>query len=159
MLLERSELITSLAEAREYYARKLVGAHKVECHGRPVTIVFERGATHLFSDESGVASAERVERALGGGKMEVRAFSVARARLMDSVLPAICGYTVSLPGTAPTRGREKRMLHGPRLPDGRYLRVVLRPGPGDGFTCVSAYPIQQRVWLDARRAKTAKFPP
>jgi len=91
--------------------------------------------------------------------LEVRVFNVERASMMDLVLPAVSRFTVSIPGTATTRGREKRMLHGVRLPDGRYMRVVLRPGPGEAFTCVSAYPVSEAVWLDARRAKSARFPP
>jgi hypothetical protein len=67
-------------------------------------------------------------------------------------------FTASVPGTG-QGGHEKRMLHGPALPDGRYMRVVLRPGPGDAFTCISAYPVSRDAWLEIRRSKRAKFPP
>src|ERR1035438_4459381 len=46
-----------------------------------------------------------------------------------------------------------------RLPDGRYMLVVLRPGPGDAWTCVSAYPVLAYSWKNATRAKAARFPP
>jgi hypothetical protein len=51
------------------------------------------------------------------------------------------------------------MLHGPRLVSGQYMRVVLRPGPGTAWTCVSAYPVDAEQWMAARRAKSARFPP
>lgn len=163
MPVERSELITTLAEAREYYAAKLAGTHRIDCHGREVTIVFERAATHTYSleplDSKDIASSDRVERRIPGRDVEVRRFSVERARVMDRILPAVSQFTVSTPGTATTTGREKRMLHGARLPNGQYMRVVLRPGPGDAFTCVSAYPVEERVWREATRSKRAKFPP
>lgn len=158
----RSELIETLDEARAYYRERLVGAHTIGCHGRRVTIVFEPDATHLYSDDPGnvpVDLALQVARAIGRGRKEIRRFNLARAHLMDRVLPAITSYTVSVPGTSTARGREKRMLHGPPLPDGQYMRVVLRPGPGEAFTCVSAYPVTVDVWRAAFRAKRAKFPP
>lgn len=159
----RSEFIETLDEARAYYAARLAGAHHVTCHGRPVTIVFESDATHLYSRDAnegeGISPGFGVTRAIGGGRAERRVFSVERARMMDLVLPAVSCFTVSVPGTATTRGREKRMLHGPRLADARYMRVVLRPGPGEAFTCVSAYTVTEAVWMEARRAKSAKFPP
>ncbi len=154
--------ISTLGEARSYYAEYLVGQQVIECHGRPVTVFFERSATHLFSEEAPSGDAlpahERVMQRVKGGRVEERRFSLDRARLMDRVIDAISHFTVSVPGTG-VRGHEKRMLHGPRLPDGRYLRVVLRPGgPGD-FVCVSAYPVSEAVWLAMRRSKSAKFPP
>src|SRR5205085_884691 len=99
-----------------------------------------------------------VERRIGGGRVERREFSLERAQLMDRILPAIHDYTVSIPGTG-HRGAENRMLHGPRLPNGRYMRVVLRPGPGDAFTVVSAYPVEHGTWMAACRSRRAKFPP
>lgn len=158
----RSELIATPEEAKEYYVERIAGVHTVNCHGKPVRIFFERSATHMLSEECppslSIPPSEQIVRRVKGGRVEVRRFSLDRARLMDRALEAVERYTVSTPGTGQS-GHEKSMLHGPRLPDGRYLRVVLRPdGPGD-FTCVSAYPVSEAVWLDARRAKSAKFPP
>jgi hypothetical protein len=158
----RSELIETVEEAKDYFLERISGVHTLNCCGKSVGIFFERSATHLFSEEPQsdilVPPSEQVVRRVKGGRVEVRRFSLDRARLMDRVLEAVEHFTVSIPGTG-QNGHEKRMLHGQRLPDGRYLRVVLRPGgPGD-FTCVSAYPVNETVWLEARRAKRAKFPP
>lgn len=156
----KSRYISSLEEARDYYQRKLARAHRVDCHGRGVTVVFEQAATHLFSVEAvGKVSPElRVRRWLSPTKFEDRKFDLERARSMDDVLIAITHFTVSVPGTA-NSGHEKRLLHGPRLQTGNHLRVVLRPGPGDAFTCVSAYEISHDKWMEMRRSKAAKFPP
>jgi hypothetical protein len=157
----RSELIETADEARAYYAARLAGSHDIGCCGQTVTIVFERDATHLYSTEMKGTPCEPelvVRRTIPGGRVEQRKFSVARARLMDHVLRAVSLYTVSIPGTG-QRGHEKRMLHGPRLGGGDYLRVVLRPGPGAAWTCVSAYPVNVNVWREACRSRRAKFPP
>ena len=157
-----SHLIDTPEEARDYYREKLARAHAITSHGRPISIVFERDATHLYSievpDPSAIPVDERITRAIGGGRVDVRRFKVERARLMDHVLPAVSLFTVSIPGDG-RRGQEKAMLHGPRLATGDYMRVVLRPGPGTAWTCVSAYPVNTEAWLAARRAKSAKFPP
>lgn len=110
------------------------------------------------SDTFALAKAERVVRRVAGGRIEIRAFSLDRARLLDHLLVAIERFTVSVAGTAPT-GRNNRMLHGPALNDGRYLRVVLRPGPDDAWTCVSAYPVTVDVWRAMVRSTRARFPP
>ena len=168
-----STQIETLAEARAYYAEHLAGRRRVTCYGKSVEVVFEKDGTHLFSvgpptnatDEerevfiNSIPGGHRVERRLAKGRLEVRRFDLHRAQLMGRILPAISCFTVSVPGTG-RAGHEKRMLHGPRLDDGRYMRVVLRPGPGNGmFTCTSAYPVAERVWLEMGRAKRAKFPP
>lgn len=164
--------ITNREEARDYYAATLAGVRTITCYGKRVSIVFEADATHLFSDGppkdlsqeeqrawvAAIPPELRVERRLPKGRTEVRRFSLERAHLMGHVLPAISRFTVSVPGTG-RDGHEKRMLHGPALPDGRYMRVLLRPGPGDAFTCVSAYTVNVNVWRTMVAAKRAKFPP
>lgn len=158
MAVDRSELITCLAEAREYYAERLARSHQITRSDRRVDIVFEAGATHLFSESEENASAipaeERVERSLGGGKTEVRRFSLERARLMDRVLPALSNFIVSTSGQ-----NGNRLVHGPALPDGRHMRVALRFGPGAAMTCLSAYPVSKHLVADARNSKPARFPP
>lgn len=167
-----STKIKTLEEAEVFYAEHLAGRRRVTCYGSIVAVVFPPDGTHLFSEGApkdateeeraafvaGIPSGERVERKIVKGKVEVRRFDVLRARLMDRVLPAISLFTVSVPGTG-RDGHEKRMLHGPALSDGTHMRVVLRPGPGDAFTCTSAYTVSERVWLEMRRARPAKFPP
>lgn len=157
---DRSECICNLKEAREYYRAKLVGAHHVSCHGKPVTIVFELEAVHLYSTQAPDSipdGAEVVSQPARHGNFEVRIFSLRRARLMDQVLRAICLFTVSIPGRAGPG--ERRVLHGPRLPTGEYMRVVLRKGPKKAWTCLSAFPVDATAWREARNARTAKFPP
>lgn len=154
----RSELIETVDEARAYYACKLAGSHAILCAGYPVTIVFERDMTHAYSDENGDPEAAIVRRRLAPGRMEERRFCVRRARLMDKILPSISRFTVSVWAQG-ARGREKRLLYGPPLSDGHHMLVALRRGPGEAFTCVSAYPVNREKWLAARRAKLAKFPP
>jgi len=158
----RSELIETLNEARSYYAERLAGAHKVTCYGRPVTIVFERDATHLYSiDPKGVPipDGDRVERIIPRHRIEVRLFNVERARLMDHVLRAVSLFSVSVPDAGGRAGHQKRVVYGPALATTEHMRVVLRPGPGEAWTCVSAYPVTNREWLAARSLKRAKFPP
>jgi hypothetical protein len=160
---EESALIESLDEARAYYAERLVGAHKITCYKRPVTIVFERDATHLFSvDPKGapIPDRHRVERRIPPRRIEVRSFCVERARLMDHVLRAVSLFTVAVPEAGGRGGFQKRVLYGPALtPSSDRMRVVLRPGPGTAWTCVSAYPVSAQQWFAASRLKRAKFPP
>ena len=156
----RSSDINTLEQARQYYLARLAGQHNLECKGRPVTVHFERGATHLFSEKikGTPLGAQIVRRRISPWKTEEREFSLDRARLMDHVIPTIRNYTVSISGTG-AHGREKIMLHGSQLPDGRYMRVVLRPGPGSDLTCVSAYAVSLASWQQAHGSKRAKFPP
>lgn len=161
-----SHSIATLEEAQAYYAAKLAGRQVVHTRGGTRCIInFEAATTHLFSEEVSreafqlLPIEERVWRRLPGGRPEYRRFCLDRARLMDHVLPAIAGFVFSIPGTS-AHGRGNRMLHGPALPDGRFLRVVLAPWAGapKEWTCVSAYPLPREKWLEARRAKSAKFP-
>jgi hypothetical protein len=156
----RSAFIERPHEAVDYYAARLAGARVIACHGRNVEIHFEADGTHLFSEDVGsiVADHARIVRRVKGGRIEVRQFALERARLLDQVVTAIERFTVSIPGSG-GMGREKRLLHGPRLPDGQYLRVVLRPGPGKAWTCVTAYPVSEVAWREAVRARRARFPP
>ena len=158
----RSQYIESREEAEDYYRERLARPHQIQCRGVDVTIAFERQATHLYSvaheSDAPIDPLLLVRRQIAPYKFDDRVFSLERARLMDEVLRAITFFTVSTPGTG-TRGRENRMLHGSALPDGRYMRVILRPGPGDAHTVVSAYPVTHDVWMQQRRAKKAKFPP
>lgn len=157
----RADIITTAEEARRYYQERLAGLHRVMCRGREINLFFERGATHVFSvDFSEMPAPEIVvvRRRLSQVVTEERAFSLDRARLMDRIVPAVCNFTFSLPGTSATT-QHHRLLHGPQLPDGRYLRVVLRPGSRDMWNCVTAYPIESAKWMVLRGARTAKFPP
>lgn len=158
----RSALIETRQEALDYYAARIAGLHTIVCYGRPVRIAFPREGTHMFSEDAApgtpLAPEDRVVRRVHGGRIEERRFSLDRARLLDLVPVAIERFVVSIPGTGPS-GRENRMLHGPALNDGRYLRVVLRPGPGSDWTCVSAYPVSLDVFRSCVRAKRARFPP
>lgn len=156
----RSELINSAEEARRYYQERLAGLHRVTCRGRLLTLFFERAAVHIFSVDFSEIPAPLitvVTRKISETIVEERAFSADRARLMDQIIPAVCNFTFSLPGSLDAS--RNRLLHGPRLPDGRYLRVVLRPGSRGMWTCVTAYPIDSRKWMELRGARTAKFPP
>jgi hypothetical protein len=160
-VVRRSHLIETAAEARTYYEARLARAHAITCHAKAVTIVFERGATHLYSEEAkhaGAALQPMVTRELPSGRCDSRVFSIRRAQLMDEVLRAISLFTVSVPGTG-RQASQNRMLHGPRLASGEYMRVVLRPGPDKAWTCVSSYPISESLWREMCRAKRAKFPP
>lgn len=158
-----SELIETPEQARSYYRAKLERKHAIAAGGEPISIVFERGATHLYSekvpDPDTIQVDQRVTRIISGSRREeVREFNLGRARLMDQILPAISLFTVATPGTG-SDGREKCLIYGPQLPSKDYLRVVLRPGPGTACTCVSAYTVNVEIWLAARREKRAKFPP
>jgi hypothetical protein len=158
-----SDLITSLEEARACYRARLVGTHTIQVRRTTATIVFERRTTHLYSEDvdapAEIEPCNKVVRYLPRGRIELRRFSLDRARLLDCVLPALQSYTYSLPGLGP-RGHDNRLVHGPRLADGRYMRVVLSPRRDRPryYGCVSAYPIREEFWLAGRRAKTARFP-
>lgn len=171
VLVERSELITCLAEAREYYAAKLAGARAVTVQrsgsAQRVTIVFEADGTHAYSvglktGEPTPNAVDVVERRIPAGqgrfRVEQRRFSLERARLLDEVLRAISLFTVAVPEAGGRPGYQKAIVYGPALPTGERMRVVLRPGPGDARTCVSAYPVSQSEWVAACRLKRARFP-
>jgi hypothetical protein len=160
-----SELIATRDEARDYYEGKLARAHTLVVRGVEVTIVFERGATHLYSteidDPTSIEPDDRCVRSLGGGRQEVRAFNLARAMLMDEVLRAVTFYTVAQ-AAGGAKGREKFLLYGPPLASAEYMLVALRPGPGAVFTCVSAYPVERARWVSAKGARSGRpvpFPP
>lgn len=159
MPVERSDLITTLQEARDYYRANLVGVRKVTCHDKRVKITFPYEMVHLYSeapDRPIRPGDDVVSQPTCLGRFETRLFSVERARLMDAVLPAISNFTVSIAGNG--QG-ERRVLHGQMLATGDYMRVVLRKGPGDAWTCVSAFPVPSGKWLEAMRSARAKFPP
>ena len=135
--------------------------HRVMCHGREVTLFFEHAVNHAFTEEYDPmvhAAADIIRRRIGPSQYDDRVFSLDRARLMDHIIPAVKYYSFTIPGTGPSN-RNNRLVHGPRLPDGRYLRVALSPGPRGSWYCKSAYPIEAAKWMALRGAKTAKFPP
>jgi hypothetical protein len=79
-----SATIATLEEARAFYASELAGARTVTCHGKRVTLVFEKDATHVYSVklpvESEVQTSDRVERRLPRGTrvdVEVRQFALS----------------------------------------------------------------------------------
>ena len=160
-LVTASEAIATLAEARAYYLGKLAMAHKITCRNAEVTIVFEREGTHLFSEEvpdfNAIPNEMLVTRNIGGGRREVRQFCIDRARLMDRVLPAISAFTHCTRGQgAPSR--SPRLMTGPRLACGRYMRVILRPGPDTAWTCLTAFPIDEMAYRECCRASPTRFP-
>jgi hypothetical protein len=157
----RSEFIATAEEARDYYRAKLAGPQMLTSDGRAVTVVFEHDATHLYSSEIKDPGSvlPRVTRRIAPGKEDVREFNLSRAQIMDKVLPAIAEYTVSVPAAGGRAGAEKTLIYGRLIPGVGYMRVVVRPGPGTALTCVSAYPVNETEWMNARRLKRAKFPP
>jgi hypothetical protein len=155
-LVEKAEDISTVDEAAAYYRAKLSGVRRVTCCGTRIDIVFPANYTHLYSDATG--DGPTVSQTIAPGRVDVRYFSLKRARLMDHVLPAISGFTMSIEGQG-AKGRENRVLHGPRLSSGEYMRVVLRPGPKAAWTCVSAFPVSAEAYTQAYRSRRAKFPP
>lgn len=160
-----SAFIATRDEARDYYEAKLARAHALVVRGVSVAVVFERGATHLYSvevdDPTSIPASDRCVRNLGRGSQEVRRFSLERAVLIDEVLRAVTLYTVAQ-NAGGAKGREKFLLYGPALENGDHMRIVLRPGPGEAFTCVSAYPVDRATWVAAKGARTGRpvpFPP
>jgi hypothetical protein len=158
---ETSDAISTLDEALLYYRTKLVGAHKITCKAQQVVIVFEESGTHLFSesvdDINAIPEDALVTRNVGGSKRECRQFCLERAKLMDCVLPAISLFTRCTVGTgAPSR--PNRQVHGIKMPCGRYMRVVLRPGKPGVWVCLSAFPIDEDAYRKTSWSKTAKFP-
>ncbi len=155
----RSGLILDAREARRYYEERFRGLHVVECHGRQACIFFDSAANHVYTREpTGRPDEQIIERRIGPGRFDNRVFCLDRAHLMDDILPALRYYTFTIPGTGLDTAHN-RLVHGPRLPDGRYMRVALGPGPRSTWLVKSAYPIEARLWLELRRAKTVKFPP
>ena len=167
---DRSDLITCLAEAREYYAHALAGARTVTVSRggaqQRTTIIFEADGTHVYSEslkpgESAAADqvvVRRIPAGQGRVRVEERCFSLARARLMDEVLRAISLFTIAVPDGGGRPGHQKSIIYGPALPSGARMRVVLRPGPGEAKTCVSAYTVTEREWLVAAKLRRARFP-
>lgn len=160
-VVRQSRYIETEREARRYYQERLAGMRRVVCRGKEVTLFFERAATHVYIEalsDHCPANPVIIRRRIRERVYDERAFCLDRARLMDHIIPAVRYFTFSLPGTSEAN-RENRLLHGPRLPDGRYLRVVLSPGPRNTWYCKSAYPIEAAKWMELRCAKSAKFPP
>lgn len=165
-----SALIDTPEEARNYYAERLGGSRTVSFQRKGktfvLTVVFEHDGTHLFSEAikpgSIVDSVLRVPRLVPAGRgafrEEVRQFSLDRARLLDHVIRAISLFTVAVPEAGGRTGHQKTVIYGPALPDGRRMRVILRPGPGEARTCVSAYPVSAEEWIKAGRLQRARFP-
>jgi hypothetical protein len=121
------------------------------------THLFPLDVVHLYSESvksDPPPGSTIVSQNVGPRRFEVRVFSLKRARLMDRVLPAISLFTVSIVGQ-----RENKVLHGPRLGSGEHMRVVLRRGPGDAWTCISGFPVEAIAYMQARNSKRAKFPP
>jgi hypothetical protein len=156
-----SDLITTLEEAREYYRARLVGVRRVTCHGHKIAVFFEFDTIHCYSigvkpdaiPIGAIIVSQQVDVALS----EVRIFSLKRARLMDHILPAISLVTVSTEGKG-AKNTRTRVLHGPRLASGEYMRVVLRKGPKDVWRCVSAFPVSRADYNAAWNSRRAKFP-
>jgi hypothetical protein len=133
----------------------------VSCHGRNVSVFFEHSANHVYTDDYDASvhgTCEIIKRRIGPGRYDERAFALDRARLMDEIIRAVRYYTFSIPGTG-QHNRQNRLLHGPRLQDGRHLRVALSPGPRESWYCKSAYPIDAAKWKLLRGSKTVRFPP
>lgn len=162
MAVARSDLITTLDEARHYYRATLVGVRRVTCYGKKISVFFDFDATHMYSeglvDGQVPLGATVVTQQIGVAVSEVRVFSLKRARHMDYVLPAISLFTLSIVGQG-AKGRETKVLHGPRLPSGEYMRVVLRPARDKTWGCKSAFPINHATYMQAWNSKRAKFPP
>lgn len=133
MAVERSDLITCLDEARDYYRANLVGVRRVTCCGQQITVIFPFDATHVYTvavpNELPVG-AQIVTQQVSPTRFEVRMFCLERAVLMDFVLPAISLFTVSIPGQG-QRGRENKVLHGRRLPDRRLHARSAQAGTKD----------------------------
>lgn len=153
-LVASSDLITNVEEARDYYRAKLGGIRRVTCHGKQVAINFPIDVVHLYSVSGKPGPNDTIcTQQVGFGEFEVRIFDLRRAKLLDRVLPAISCFTVSIVGK-----KGKKVLHGGRMTDGWYMRVVLRRGPKKVWVCVSAFPVDERAYQQARNSKVAKFP-
>ena len=156
-----SDLIETCAQAREYYRLILAGSHSVTSKSKAVDIVFEGNNTHVFSvevpDINAIPEDELVTRDRGDGTRECRQFALVRARLMDSVLPAISSYDRCALGKGPPH-RANREIYGPCMPCGRHMKVVLRPGPKTAWTCVTAFPVTVEDFRKASWHKPAQFP-
>jgi len=154
-----ADLITCVAEARDYYRVNLGGLRRITCCGKRIDVIFPVEVVHIYS-EKGVAGpgVEICTQQIGIAQSDVRVFSLKRARLMDCILPAISKYTVSIFGQGP-KGKQNKVLHGPRLPTGEYMRVVLKPSRNKTWVCVSAFPVDAATYRQAWNASRAKFPP
>jgi hypothetical protein len=155
-----SASIADRADAVAYFYSKIAGVRNVRVGEAEVAIRIPRDGIHVFTESPGEAplsASERVERTVRGGGTELRRFSLDRARLMDQIFIAIGRFTVSVGGTG-VKGGENRLIHGPRLLDGRYLRVVLRPEGKLRYVVVSTYPVNEDVWRRSFLDRKARFP-
>jgi hypothetical protein len=156
-----SSEISTRAEAQEYYRRKLVGAHHITCRGQSVDIVFESTDTHIYSEKvadiNAIPEDQLVKKNLAGGKRECRQFCLDRAKLMDQILPAISLF-VNCTGGDGGSSRAPRLVHGPKMPCGRYMRVVLRRGAGKSWVVLTAFPLSQDDYRKTTFSRPAPFP-
>ena len=162
MAVASSDLITTLEEARDYYRATLVGVRRVTCYGKKISVFFDFDATHMYSEsvKNGQVpiGSVVVTQQVGVAESEVRIFNLKRAKHMDHVLPAISLFSLSIVGQG-AKGRETKVLHGPRLASGEYMRVVLRPAREKTWGCKSAFPIARAAYMQAWNSRRAKFPP
>jgi hypothetical protein len=160
----RSAFIATPGEARGYYQARFAGMspHGLMCRGRPLSVVFEPAATHLFSKEAGpggIRDGFEVRTVLGGGKIEVREYCPIRAAAMDAVFSAICKPALSHRAHASMKGSENWLLYGfPERPSRLRMLVVLRPGSKGAWVCISAYQVDEKRFEAVRRFNE-RFPP
>ena len=153
--------ISTRDEARAYYLRKLVAAHRIDCKGQRIKIVFEEIDTHTYSKEvpdiNAIPGDQLVTRNRGGGRRECRQFCPDRARHMDQILPAISDFGTCVGGNGGSRATK--VVHGPKMACGRHMKVVLRPGSEESsWYVVSAFPIDAEEYRKTTFSKSAKCP-
>lgn len=153
--------ITTLAEAVAYYKKKLVTAHKIDCKGQRIKIVFEEIDTHTYSEEvddiNAIPEDQLIKRNVGGGKRECRQFCLDRARHVDQILPAISDFATCVGGHGGSRATK--ILYGPKMACGRHMKVVLRPGSQESsWYVVSGFPVSSEDYRKSTFSKASKFP-
>jgi hypothetical protein len=154
-----ARFIDTAWDARSYYAHKLVAPsdHAVDVRGTEVLIRFNAEEIHLFTEtikpgDPACGPADLVVRM--GGK-ETRRFSIARARMLDLVLP-----TIENPARVVAAKGPGVLLLGPADPSARRLGIVLAPSRGDAaYYARTSFEVTPSEFNAHLRARPRPWPP
>jgi hypothetical protein len=151
-----ARFIATRDDACAYYAYRMVGERRIEVDGVTLRVRFNAEETHLFTDtRHPCPPGDCVRRA--GASGEVRCFSLARARMLDAILPTLERPAVVLRAKIP----GGVMVFGPADASAWRMSVVVAPArDGDLFFVRTAFSVSPKDFAAAVRAQQrAPWPP
>ena len=153
-----ARFISTVDDARSYYAHKLVGERTIVVGGIGLQIVFNREEIHLFTEamKAGEMCPPTHVVPRPGSSSEVRKFNLERAHMLDDVLRTLTSAAV----IHKAKHGGGRMVYGPADPKARRQCVVVAPGNSGVWFVRTAYPVSGMDFAQARRyGRSARWPP